>query len=496
MKKWLVVFLLIFIPASAHAQSLEDTLGKIPVQNGGRIKPFQSFAKESALLITGRTSWEKQNSTVLIWRWIADPQTWSAKALIPIQNSKLRNLFSDDLANNRIAPNLVLSNLDFLKAVKALQEKQEKEKNLTSDEKKQVELYERARFFDEISNARIPGLIPHPDNPQVAWLPLEALLHPQGIEILTNVFPMPEVQKLQAMLPHFLSRMKEGNLAAALPSAQAFVSSLDALLLSREIILDQRKIKLELLYLKLKPFQLALVFYLLALFLMSFPRKRESKNVDPRLKHSGMTAGLSLFFVAFLCHTFGFVFRILISGRPPVTNMYESIIWVSWGTALFSTIFWFFYRSPLLPAIAAAVAVIGLLVGESFPTLLDPSISPLVPVLRSNFWLTIHVLTITLGYGAFALNWGASHALTFALAYKAKEELTENLTEYVYRSLQIGVILLSCGTMLGGVWASYSWGRFSGKDPKQTWALIAIIAYLAVMHSRTAGWLERCGVGF
>ncbi len=468
------------------AKSIEDILGSIPVQNGGRVKPFRSFAKESLLLVTGKMSWEKQDPTIVIWKWLAEPQVWASKPLVPVQNAELRKHFSADTINNRVAPNLILNDLEFLKTIRALQQRQEKEKNLTASEKKQLEFYQRARLFDEISNGRIPGFIPHPEDPKISWLPPEALIHQEGTEILTNVFPVSEVRQLQTVFLHFLDRIKEGNLEAAFPSAQEFVSNLNELLLSREIILDRSKINEELLYFKIKPFQLALAFYLLSLFIWAAPNK------NPKL----ILAALVLFFIGFFTHTFGFVLRILIAGRPPVTNMYESIIWVSWAAALFSVVLWFFYRSSLLPAIAAAVATFGLLVAESFPTLLDPSISPLVPVLRSNFWLTIHVLTITLGYGAFALNWGISHALIYSLAFNGKKKTIDNLTEYVYRSLQIGVILLSCGTILGGVWASYSWGRFWGWDPKETWALIAILAYLAVLHSRTAGWLDTFGVGF
>jgi len=481
-----VLFTAALIPNSAHAAnlSLEHALGKIPVQNGGRIKPFQSFAKESVLLVTGKTSWQKQNATVLIWQWIADPQAWAAKPIIPVQDPKLRAQFSSDLVNGRIAPALILNDLDFLKNVGTLQEKQEKEKNLTAPEKKQVQLYERARLFDEISNGRMPGLIPHPEDSKIGWLPLDAIQSDQGIEILTSVFPPQKAEVVQNALAQLLNRIREGNLEAAQASAEGFRAGLEDLLLSREIMLNRTRINQELFYLKLRPFQLAMICYLLSLFLMIVPQKKKKSPVF----------ALSLFFSGFFIHTLGFILRILISGRPPVTNMYESIIWVSWGTVLFSIIFWFFYRSSLLPTISSVVAVLGLLVAESFPTLLDPSISPLVPVLRSNYWLTIHVLTITLGYGAFALNWGASHALIYAYATGAKNESKENLMEFVYRSLQVGVILLSCGTILGGVWASYSWGRFWGWDPKETWALIAILAYLAVLHSRTAGWIDTFGV--
>ena len=195
-------------------------------------------------------------------------------------------------------------------------------------------------------------------------------------------------------------------------------------------------------------------------------------------------------------HTFGFVLRMLIAGRPPVTNMYESVIWVSWGVILFALILWLIYRSFYVPAVAASVAVFALLIGDSLPTVLDQSISPLVPVLRNNFWLTIHVLTITLGYGAFLLNWGIAHVLLYYSSFTSSKKAIEQLTEYLYRTLQIGIILLASGTILGGVWASYSWGRFWGWDPKETWALVALLSYLAVLHGRTAGWLDSFGVAF
>ncbi|MBI4115500.1 MAG: cytochrome c biogenesis protein CcsA, partial [Candidatus Omnitrophica bacterium] len=116
------------------------------------------------------------------------------------------------------------------------------------------------------------------------------------------------------------------------------------------------------------------------------------------------------------------------------------------------------------------------------------------PVLRSNYWLTIHVLTITLSYGAFLLAWGLGHANLISFAFRPeKEKEHEELGGYVYRALQIGVVLLAAGTILGGVWANDSWGRFWGWDPKETWALIALFGYLAVLHARYVGWIEHFG---
>ncbi len=473
--------------SSAFSSELVDkVLAQIPVQDGGRVKPFASFASENVLLVTGKASFEGQSSVVLVWDWIADPKAWSAKPIVPVTDLELRKEFLGDLVHNRIAPDLVLNNIDFIKKVGLLRQKQEKEKSLTPFEKKEVELYQKARIFETIASGQIPGFIPHPTDPKINWLPLEALMSKEGIEVIGKIFPKAEVEQLESAFIYLLDRLNGNHLQEAVVGAEQFRTNLNNLLLSRDIILDQGAIQRELLYLKLKPFHLAWILYLLSLLVWVAPNKKK-KTIFLAL----------LFFVSgFLVHAFGIVLRMWIAGRPPVTNMYESIIWVSWAVAFFSLLLWFFYRSSSLPAIAACVSALALLIGENFPAVLDPSISPLVPVLRNNYWLTIHVLTITLGYGAFALNWGIAHALLYVSAFHKKRELIDHLTEYLYRSLQIGVLLLATGTVLGGVWASYSWGRFWGWDPKETWALIAVLAYLAVLHSRTAGWFDSFGVAF
>jgi len=230
------------------------------------------------------------------------------------------------------------------------------------------------------------------------------------------------------------------------------------------------------------PFQLAWIFYLMAGLLWSSVKGKKKAN----------RGAFVLFNLAFLIHIAGFVLRCMISGRPPVTNMYESVIWVSLGVCVFAQVLWLFYRATVIVRTAAFVATLALILGQSLPTVLDASISPLVPVLRSNYWLTIHVLTITLSYGALMLNFGIAHVLLYQYAFKPRQKKRiAELTEYLYRSLQIGLILLASGTILGGVWAAYSWGRFWGWDPKETWALIAILAYLAVYHGRIAGWLSE-----
>jgi ABC-type transport system involved in cytochrome c biogenesis permease subunit len=174
--------------------------------------------------------------------------------------------------------------------------------------------------------------------------------------------------------------------------------------------------------------------------------------------------------------------------------MYESVVWVAWGAVLFALVFEAMYRVLYFATAAAPLALLGLVLADSVP-ILDAAIDPLVPVLRDNFWLTVHVLTITLGYAAYTLALGLGHLnLGLHLFAPGKVELRKALSLFLYRALQAGTLFLAVGTLLGGVWASYSWGRFWGWDPKETWALIALLGYLALLHGRMIGWFRDFGL--
>ena len=126
---------------------------------------------------------------------------------------------------------------------------------------------------------------------------------------------------------------------------------------------------------------------------------------------------------------------------------------------------------------------------------LDSSIAPVVAVLRSNLWLTIHVLTIVASYGALALATVLAHVYGWmTLRGRDANNALVSLDLFLYRTIQVGVVLLAAGVMLGAVWANASWGRYWGWDPKETWALITLLWFLAILHGRFAGWLKGAGV--
>jgi ABC-type transport system involved in cytochrome c biogenesis permease subunit len=176
--------------------------------------------------------------------------------------------------------------------------------------------------------------------------------------------------------------------------------------------------------------------------------------------------------------------------------MYESVIWVGFGCVLFAIIFELKERVRYFLTAGVAGGFLCLVLMDLVPVLAGNSsmpgfenqINPLQPVLQNNFWLMVHVLTITLSYAAFGLAWILAH-VTLVIAMSSPQEHRRNATFhlFIYRVLQVGVLLLTVGTILGGVWAYYSWGRFWGWDPKETWAFISLVLYLVVLHGRFAG---------
>ncbi|MEM8810565.1 MAG: cytochrome c biogenesis protein CcsA, partial [Cyanobacteria bacterium P01_G01_bin.38] len=206
-------------------------------------------------------------------------------------------------------------------------------------------------------------------------------------------------------------------------------------------------------------------------------------------------SAIGLFVAGVAVQSYGFLLRMQIADRPPVTNMYESVVWVGFGISAIALAFELIYRSKYYLLAAAPLSVMCLILADSLPAVLDPSISPLVPVLRDNFWLSIHVPTIALSYASFALALGLGHVAlgSYLFTPQAKDRI-QLLSKLNYRVLQVGVLLLTAGIILGGIWAHFSWGRFWGWDPKETWALIALLCYLVPLHGRLVGWIGNFGI--
>lgn len=245
-----------------------------------------------------------------------------------------------------------------------------------------------------------------------------------------------------------------------------------------------KKIEAEIIYNKYNIFEKLMIFYLLVGLLMFifiivqiFDDNKGLRFIIKLFKW----LVIALFFV----HTAGLIARWYISGHAPWSDAYESMIYVAWASMLFGLLFG--RKSDLTTA--ATTFVVAMILWGAHMSWLDPGIANLQPVLNS-YWLLIHVAVIVASYGPFALSMvlGVVSLLLIILTNKKNKKRMElNLKEITIineMSVTVGLVMLTIGNFLGGMWANESWGRYWGWDPKETWALISIMVYAFVLHMR------------
>lgn len=401
------------VTLSPHSNWSFTTMALIPIQSGGRIKSFGSYAREAVFFETGRFQWNRWHPVDLLLSWIAEPTSWQ-------QTEWVQSLRGDRLG-----------------------------------------------LFHAVVSGQAWALVPQPD-PR-AWHSL--LDQEQG----------DEGEIIRGYFKDLLRFYRAGNAVGFERASFLLKTAVEEAIPGYKRHL-KNVIATEEIYAWVRPFWIACFIYGLSFLFSLFNQLRLTRF---------------FFGAAVFLHILGILARCFIAGRPPVTNMYESLIWVCLGIAVFAWVLYYTYRKSALLSVSSLLAAFGLFTSEQAPLILDPSLHPLMPVLRSHFWLTIHVLTITLGYAAFALTLGLSNVTLFYFIRRSSFDLHQkkimSLNQLTYRAMQLGVVFIAAGTILGGVWADYSWGRFWGWDPKEVWALITLLCYLVILHGRYTEWMDHFG---
>ena len=276
---------------------------------------------------------------------------------------------------------------------------------------------------------------------------------------------------------------KSGNFAEADKLLEAFKKTQHQY--GSQVMISDNKVKTEVLYNKYDIFKRLFSWYMYAgtlmfVFLIVQIFKSKSKPVKIAVDVFKYTI-----VALFVLHTLGLIMRWYISGHAPWSDAYESMIYVAWATMLFGLLFG--RKSDLTIAATAFVTSIILMVAHW--NWMDPAIANLQPVLNS-YWLKIHVAVIVASYGPFTLGMILGFVSLFLMIFTNndnKEKMLRNINEITIineMSLTIGLVMLTIGNFLGGMWANESWGRYWGWDPKETWALISIMIYAFVIHMR------------
>jgi len=469
---------------AADSSSLDfKQWGLLAIQDGGRRKPVDTFARETLIKITGRSTYtsgaKTWQATDFILSMLLDTHDWKKEPMILVSLGELKQRLELPEQQRRFSFNQLTALPELNTLANQAHAVQKAEKPLSRLQSEVLSVTARLGLFAHVMDGSAFLLAPAPEKATDPWI-----VPPAFAQYYNEQQFVPVQTQLQAMANAYV----KGDTFAFGRAANQLRDNLRQL--SPKIYPDESQLRLEYFYNNWDGFYRAAWSYGIALLLLSiaYARSRDRGSILSKI-------GVSLAAVGLLFHASGIVMRCLIAGRPPVTNMYESIIWVSFAVSFFGMIFFARYRTPVYLLAALPVSLVALLLVHQMPIAMPSSIDPLVPVLRDNFWLTIHVLTITLSYAAFALAMGFGHILLFRYARNpVSARADQSMHFWLYRVLQLGVILLAAGTILGGVWANYSWGRFWGWDPKETWALIALLCYILTLHGRLAGWWTQFGL--
>lgn len=463
-----------------------DKFGSLLVQNyEGRIVPANTQALDILHKLTSRSKFQDLDANQWFLAATIDPMFWAQVNIIKIETAGKvgKDLRAKTKATDEGFTSLIKlfpadknGNLRFVLEDDYNDAFRKKASERTRYDEAVIKLNDKVQVLNGIMSYQYFRTVPVKNDPNHTWN-----------SVMTPSFEPDE--NAQAVLGPYLSSVLLATQGGSWAKADAELKKVEEYQQKwgKNVVPSETKVKVEVLMNQLDINFKLLIFYtiigglLLVLgFIELFKPNKILHNVIKGIIYIGA--------VGYVLHFLGLVARWYISGHAPWSNGYEAIVFISWvgitaGYALYRN------ANALIPAAGFLVAVImmGFAHGGSA---LDPQITPLVPVLKS-YWLVVHVAIIVSSYGFFSLSMLiAMISLIFYVianknVFKKHNDTTlKELAIVSEMSLNIGLLALTIGNFLGGIWANESWGRYWSWDPKETWAFISIMVYAFVIHMR------------
>ncbi len=454
-----------------------DELASLLVQNyEGRIVPFHSLSDQLLRKIHGQNKYKDLNCVQVIMSMHMYPDYWAEAKFIAVPAVLQERL---KLKKHVSVTDLVASNGNFKWLAIYQTAFQKSESKRDEFDKKIIKLNEKFEVTNSIFAWQYMRIIPKKNDANNSWyIPMEMSL--MKVDSLSSI----ETLKYLSFIDEASKTGQYSKASTQLKKIKEFQRKIAA-----NVVPSESRVKLEISYNKMQIFlntwrvYLSVGILMLVLFYISVFTK-----IDSRLtKILAIVRKVFVFIliVFFVYHGVGLGFRWYISEHAPWSNGYEAVIFIAWITMIAG----FLFSRKNEVVLPGTVILAALMIFVTEMNLLDPEITPLVPVLKS-YWLMIHVAIITGSYGFLGLACvlGLLNLILYLFRRKSNGEIvTRNITELTYISemtMTIGVFMLTIGTFLGGIWANESWGRYWGWDPKETWALVSVLVYAVILHFR------------
>ncbi|MDR3682434.1 MAG: cytochrome c biogenesis protein CcsA [Geothrix sp.] len=484
--------------------------GNLPILEGGRVKPLDSLARNSLLVIHSRQGFRYEGRTVGPDEWILDvlfrPQVADQQPIFVIDDPDVIGLIGAQQKQNRN----YFSFADLGPHLDEIQKQASTAQPIAAQKRTRfqsaiVNLFDRVYLYYKLRNTlQLAG------SPGLGW-ELQNLGTPEANARHQDLIQLAQFRILppspganpdawQSVGQALSTSPKDGpwhpglvplarlNLAYASDDPGSFNQALAEMngVVARLMPGALAKASNELVFNRAQPFFVGLSIYFVAFLVLCISWIWKPELLRP--------TAYALLCAGAVVHTLGLGARIILQGRPPVTNLYSSAVFVGWGAVILGLIVEKMYRKGFGTAVAAAGGFASLIVAQNLGTEGD-TMEMMRAVLDSNFWLATHVVTITIGYagtflaGAIAI----AYALRKHIATKADPETDKALADMAYGIICFSLFFSFVGTVLGGIWADQSWGRFWGWDPKENGALLIVLWNAIILHARWAGYVRERG---
>lgn len=450
---------------------LAEEFGTLVVQDpDGRMKPMDSQNREILYKLTGKSSWNGMNANQVILGMFSRPNLWKNVYLIKVKTPKLRQIlgldkdqklarfndFFDEQGNYKIAEEVEKANL-LVPSKRG------------TFERDLIKVDERLNITFMSFRGVLINIFPVPNDENNTWTDFKTM------------FTSFDNGALQQAAGQFLDAVYNRNFEAGFE--HLLIISKYQSEFGSDIIPEQKKLDTEIwfnkkaLFIKLSIAYLILGFVLLIYSLVSIFYNR---IINPGINRLIFVLGILLL----LIHAVGLGVRWYIGGFAPLSNTYETMVYIAFSAVIAGV---FFFRKTII-GLSASMMVAGIFIFSAYLGEVDPKITSLVPVLKS-FWLSLHVSVITASYGFFGVGMllGIISLILYIMRNNRRNHIDSHIINVVHINevaLLLGLTLLVIGNFLGGIWANESWGRYWGWDPKETWAYVSIIVYTIVLHLR------------
>lgn len=455
-----------------------DKFGHLVVQSsGGRMKPLATLNREIVQKLSGKSSFMGMDANQIVLGMITRPDIWKDVKIIKINTPKLKKFLGVPESEKYISFSEAFGEKnDYLLAKESEKALLTKPIERGTYEKDIIKVDEKLNIIYSVFNGALLNIFPKVYDEQSVddnfkwYSPIEAMQEFSG--------------QNQAAIGSVVRGLFNSTMDFDWNSANNYIDMI-ALYQDKvgtDIKPTASKINAEIVFNKLDIFfNLTLAYVLLGFIMVVLAFVVIFK---PEFKPAKTTKIIfAILTILFAIQTFGMGYRWYLSGHAPWSDIYETLIYISWS-AIFAGVI--FFRNSLL-ALGAATIIAGIFMFTAHLTDVDPQITSLVPVLKS-YWLTIHVSILTASYGFFGLSAILGFLTLIMFIFRKNrphlDEIIKHISAINEISLIIGLACITIGNFLGGVWANESWGRYWGWDPKETWAYVSIVVYALVIHLR------------